>query len=103
MAGHKISVIKETVTVVTRRAWPKVVQYELADGTRSNVPPTPESHPNPVTDRTDPRYRPGRSSAPFKLVIHDLAAFETLDRRGRLRDPRHAGRRDRVTDKRRIS
>ena len=103
MNRQKVTVLKETVTVVTRRAWPKVVQYELEDGTLSNVPPTLDSHPSSVTVSTDPFYRPGRSSVTYRYVIHDLAAFEALDRRGALRDPKHAGRRGRVTDNRRVT
>lgn len=61
-----------------RISFPRIVQYELEDGTISNLPPP--------------------FGAVFKLLIHDVPAYEKLARSGALYMNAHAGQRTPVID-----
>lgn len=68
---------------------PDVVQYELRDGTLLDYAPDQVTHPDPSWIGT-PR------SLPFTRIVHDLDAYERLDRAGYFRE-----REEGVTDERR--
>ena len=79
-----------------RWTWPRIVQYQITEGehkdTILDTPPSYREYPAP--EQIDPHT--GRNttrvgSAAFKLLIHDLEAYEALHASGALYRPEHTG------------
>ena len=95
------------VTTDGRIGWPDVVQYELMDGPdkgkRLTCRPLVETHLDPLSE-----LKPSagtylmsggaggwagrqRRGYPYRIVVHDRAAYERLRQTGEINDPRHTG------------
>lgn len=92
-----------------RIGWPEIVQYEMLDGPkagrRQTCPPMVETDLDPLST-----IQPGagtylmsggaggwagrqRRSYPFRVVVHDRAAYDALWRSGAINNRRHTGAR----------
>lgn len=88
-----------------RWTWPHIVQYRITEGPQKETvldwPPNLEVFPAPFAfDPCTGRKVQCTGSAAFKLLIHDLAAYEALHKSGKLYRPEHTGSDPKLEDNR---